>query len=219
MIGMAARVMETTPKKFVSIKARNLSELTCSNGAVSPYPALLTKTSNRPKTSTALATAAFAAASSETSRAAVDARSPYRSTRSFNRCGSRAVASRRSPDARTASAISRPKPLALPVTNHTLDMRTSVQRILFCLVKDRVGAAAGVCRNSHSIMTKSLDFALCSVCSCGQIGQKREKRIRLASEEAHGRQELESSRGHSRRVCRADHRTCRQARADEGARF
>jgi hypothetical protein len=70
MIGMAARVMETTPKKFVSIKARNLSELTCSNGAVSPYPALLTKTSNRPKTSTALATAAFAATSSATSRGA-----------------------------------------------------------------------------------------------------------------------------------------------------
>jgi hypothetical protein len=61
--------METTPKKFVSIKARDLSELTCSNGAVSPYPALLTKTSNRPKTSTALATAAFAAASSLTLRA------------------------------------------------------------------------------------------------------------------------------------------------------
>ena len=70
---------------------------------------------------------AFAAASSETSRESVDTCSPYRSTRSFNRRGSRVVASRRSPDARTASAISRPKPLALPVTNYILDIRTSVQ--------------------------------------------------------------------------------------------
>jgi hypothetical protein len=34
--------------------------------------------------------------------------------------GSRAVATRRSPDSSTASAMFRPNPLALPVTNHTL---------------------------------------------------------------------------------------------------
>ena len=34
-------------------------------------------------------------------------------------------------------------------------------------------------------MTKSLDFALCSVRRLGQISQKREERIRLANEESH----------------------------------
>src|SRR5260370_25391461 len=37
---------------------------------------------------------------------------------------------RRSPDSSTASAMFRPKPLALPVTNHTLSINTS----LSCLV-------------------------------------------------------------------------------------
>jgi thioredoxin reductase (NADPH) len=40
--------------------------------------------------------------------------------------GSRAVATSRSSELSTASAIFRPKPLALPVTNHTLFMSTSV---------------------------------------------------------------------------------------------
>jgi len=48
-----------------------------------------------------------------------------------------------------------------------------------------VGVAAGLCRNFHSVMTKSLDFALCSVRRLGQISQKREERIRLANEESH----------------------------------
>ena len=50
-----------------------------------------------------------------------------------------------------------------------------------------VGVAAGVCRNSHNVMTKSLDFALCGIRRLGQISQKREERIRLASEESHPR--------------------------------
>src|ERR1700681_1733906 len=41
-------------------------------------------------------------------------------TKSSSRFVSRAVATRRSPDSSTASAMFRPKPLALPVTNHTL---------------------------------------------------------------------------------------------------
>ena len=68
-------------------------------------------------------------------------------------------------------------------------------------------------------MAKSLDFALCGVRRRGQIGDKREERIRLANEESHGSQELERSRRHSGRVRRTDHRTRRQARADEGAGF
>src|ERR1700674_5571459 len=51
--------------------------------------------------------------------------SPYFFTRSSRRRESRAVATRRAPDARTASAMFRPNPLALPVTNHTFDIRVS----------------------------------------------------------------------------------------------
>jgi hypothetical protein len=39
------------------------------------------------------------------------------------RRGSRAVATWRSPDASTSSAMLRPNPLALPVTNQTFDMK------------------------------------------------------------------------------------------------
>src|SRR5277367_4891788 len=57
-------------------------------------------------------------------------RSPNLFTKSSSRLGSRAVATSRSPDSSTASAMFRPNPLALPVTNHTLSIKTS----LCCLV-------------------------------------------------------------------------------------
>jgi hypothetical protein len=51
----------------------------------------------------------------------VDLRVPE--CRFSGRRGSRAVATRRSPDANTSSAMLRPNPLALPVTNQTFDMK------------------------------------------------------------------------------------------------
>src|SRR5277367_4287210 len=57
-------------------------------------------------------------------------RSPNLFTKSSSRLGSRAVATSRSPDSSTASAMFRPNPLALPVTNHTLSINTS----LCCLI-------------------------------------------------------------------------------------
>ena len=41
--------------------------------------------------------------------------------------------------------------------------------------------------NSHSVMAKSLDFALCGIRRLGQISHKGEERIRLANEQSHGR--------------------------------
>src|SRR6516165_3553107 len=68
-------------------------------------------------------------------------------------------------------------------------------------------------------MPKSLDLALCGVRSHGQIRNKREERIRLADEETHRGKKLERSHGCPRRVRRPDYRTCREAGADEWARF
>ena len=63
--GSAALVTLMTPKRFVSICARNSSSrLVSSIGLMSPYPALLTSTSSRPKASVATATAWAAACSS-----------------------------------------------------------------------------------------------------------------------------------------------------------
>jgi len=60
-----------------------------------------------------------------TKDAKVDLRvTEYRFSR---RRASRAVATGRSPDASTSSAMLRPNPLALPVTNQTFDMK-----ILYC---------------------------------------------------------------------------------------
>jgi len=45
------------------------------------------------------------------------------------------VATSRSPDSSTASAMSRPKPLALPVTNHTLFIKSCLSSLVpngFC---------------------------------------------------------------------------------------
>src|SRR5580693_2292698 len=93
-------------------------------------------TSRRPNASTAACTADLAASSSATSTEAVRIRSPYFFTRSSRRWGSRAVATRRASDARTASAMLRPKPLALPVTSHTFDIKASYKSA--CLLSRRL---------------------------------------------------------------------------------
>jgi len=62
-------------------------------------------------------------------------------TKSSSRFVSRAVATSRSPDSSTASAMFRPKPLALPATNHTLFINSCLSSCTYCLVSDRRSAA------------------------------------------------------------------------------
>src|SRR6266478_2492509 len=62
-------------------------------------------------------------------------------SKSSSRFVSRAVATSRSPDSNTASAMFRPKPLELPVTNHTLFINSCLSSCTYCLVPDRRSAA------------------------------------------------------------------------------
>ena len=62
-------------------------------------------------------------------------------SKSSSRFVSRAVATSRSPDSSTASAMFRPKPLALPMTKHTLFINSCLSSCTYCLVSDRRSAA------------------------------------------------------------------------------
>ena len=66
--GRAARVTLTGPNRVVSIWERNASVVISSKNPAWKLPALLTSTSRRPNRSTVLATAAWAAVGSVTSR-------------------------------------------------------------------------------------------------------------------------------------------------------
>src|SRR5216683_6088813 len=90
------------------------------------YPALLTKTSRRPNSRTAVWTAAVAAPGSVTSRVTARTRPPWFSARSFSEPVLRAVATRLSPASSTASASRRPKPRELPVIIQVLVMSWSL---------------------------------------------------------------------------------------------
>jgi len=62
-------------------------------------------------------------------------------TKSSSRFVSRAVATSRSPDSSTASAMFRSKPPALPMTNHTLFINSCLSSCTYCVVSDRWSAA------------------------------------------------------------------------------
>ena len=66
-------------------------------------------------------------------------RSPHFCAKSSSRFVSRAVATSRSPDSSTASAMFRPKPPALAVTNHTLFVNSRLSSCTYC--SDRRSAA------------------------------------------------------------------------------
>src|SRR6266404_1088823 len=98
----------------------------CDRSSACASLALLTRTSSRPKVSTANCTAAFAATSSRTSSVTGFTRSPYCATRGASSSVRRAPATTLSPAASAASAMSRPNPFPLPVINQTFDMRFSI---------------------------------------------------------------------------------------------
>src|SRR5918996_2442417 len=116
--GISARVRAAGPKKWRSNRARSSSSVVSSTAPTWVRPALLTRTSMRPKRSIAIATAASRWAASVTSRAATAAPAV---TRSFNPSVLRAVASTASPRANAASAIACPKPLEDPVISQVRD--------------------------------------------------------------------------------------------------
>src|SRR5882672_5597254 len=71
------------------------------------------------------------------------------------RRGSRAVATRRSPDESTASAMLRPNPLALPVTNQTLDMRTLLLSLRYTIsASGQCCLAQGHIEQRHPILNR-----------------------------------------------------------------
>src|SRR5262249_1279992 len=119
MTGSTARVTARSPNTLASNTARTSAPEASSTAPRSPRRALLTRTSMRPKRSTARAAAARACASSVTSSATTrsDVASParFRSTS----LGLRAVATTASPRSNACRAISSPNPRDAPVTNHT----------------------------------------------------------------------------------------------------
>src|SRR3954467_2274560 len=170
--GSTARVTVIGPNRLVSICARTCSVVSSSKKPAKKLPALLTRTSRRPKRSAAAAAAFSALCGSVTSRA-VTSRFSCSPTAEWTLSGLRPVATTLWPAARAARANSTPMPRPAPVMSQVFVMSSKL---------DPRMASKGVLRTPLSTTREPCCRRVRA--SLGRVDRRREIREFLMSRRA-----------------------------------